>query len=292
MIKPKLFHVGISSGKDSSAALIYMLRESGVPKDQIIASFCDTGNEIGETYDHVRYLQDVLDHEIHWLKPELDFYELAVKKRRFPSPRARFCTHDLKMKPSKEFIDGLLRANHDVIAVSGIRADESEERSTLPEWGHWMDSYFGIWEWRPLIRWTIEDVFLFHKRHGIRLNPLYAKGAKRVGCFPCIMSRKAEIRNIANNWPERIDYIRERETFPDGRFSSFFARNKTPLAHRTRSITAKSGEVMNVPTIDDVVAWSRSKDRKGGNGQFVFDFWFENEQEDAGLCPTTIGACE
>lgn len=288
-MKQKLFHVGISGGKDSSAALIYMLKESGVPKNYIIASFCDTDNEVRETYDHVRYLEDALQHEIKWLKPELGFYDLAVKKGRFPSPRARFCTQELKMKPSKEYIDSLLRAGHDVVAVSGVRADESEERRTRPEWQHWMDSYFGVWTWNPLIRWTIEDIFLLHKRHEIKLNPLYAKGAKRVGCFPCIMSQKSEIRNIANNWPERIDFLREREIFPNGRFSSFFARDKTPLAYRSKEITAKSGEVMKVPTVDDVVAWSRSKDRKSSNGQRVMDFWFEDAQ-DGSLC--TIGVCE
>jgi 3'-phosphoadenosine 5'-phosphosulfate sulfotransferase (PAPS reductase)/FAD synthetase len=289
-----IYHVGVSGGKDSSGVLIWMLNESGIPKEQIVASFCDTENEIEETYNHVRYLSEALDHPIEWLKPELGFYDLAVKKKRFPSTKARFCTQELKMKPSKEFIDNLMRAGHEVIAVSGVRADESEERSKLPEWGDPMDSYFGIVEWRPLIRWSIEDVFLIHKRYGIGLNPLYAKGAQRVGCFPCIMSRKAEIRNISKNWPERIEFLREKEQFPDGRFSSFFARNKTPLVHRTQTITAKSGQVMNVPSIDDVVAWSRTKDSKKTNQlQYAFDFWFDDEtSDDAGLCPSTIGACE
>jgi 3'-phosphoadenosine 5'-phosphosulfate sulfotransferase (PAPS reductase)/FAD synthetase len=287
-----IYHVGVSGGKDSGAVLLWMVHESGIPHEQIRATFCDTGNEIEETYDHVRLLSDRV-HPVEWVKPELDFYQLARKKKRFPSTKARFCTQDLKMKPSKAYIDGLLAEGFDVIAVSGVRADESEERSKLPEWGDPMASYFGIKEWRPLISWKIEDVFLIHKRYGIPMNPLYVKGAKRVGCFPCIMSRKAEIRLIAKKWPERIDYLRSQE-LPDGLgFHSFFARNKVPLVHRTREIVTKSGERMKIATIDDVVAWTRTKDRKKHNRQYALDFWFdEDTSDDVNLCPSTIGACE
>lgn len=38
------YHVGISGGKDSGALLLWMVHESGIPADQIIATFCDTGN--------------------------------------------------------------------------------------------------------------------------------------------------------------------------------------------------------------------------------------------------------
>jgi len=269
-----------------------MVHESGIPREQIVATFCDTGNEIEETYEHVRLMSEKI-HPIETIYPPLDFYALARKKKRFPSTKARFCTQDLKMKPSKDYIDNLMREGFTVVAVSGVRADESFERSQLPEHGHPMDSYYGIEEWRPLLNWEIEDVFLIHKRYGIPMNPLYAQGAKRVGCFPCIMSRKSEIRLIADKWPERINFLRDQE-WGDGVFRSFFARNKVPLTHRTKEITTKDGEQMLVATIDDVVAWTRTKDHKKKNQrQFVLDFWFDDEMsDDAGLCPSTMGTCE
>lgn len=153
-----LYHVGVSGGKDSSAVLLFMIHESGIPHEQIRVTFCDTGNEADETYEHVRFLSETI-FPIEWIKPPLDFYELARKKNRFPSTKARFCTQDLKMKPTKGYIDSLMLEGYEVIAVSGVRADESPDRRDLPEHGNPMESYFGIKEWRPLINWTIVEVF-------------------------------------------------------------------------------------------------------------------------------------
>lgn len=286
--KPTLYHVGLSGGKDSSALLIWMANESGIPHDQIRASFCDTGNEADETYEQVRLLSErVLP--VEWIKPELDFYELARKKKRFPSTKARFCTQELKMKPTAKYLNTLID-EFEVIAVSGVRADESLLRSKLSEWGDPMESYFGVKEWRPLLKWTIVEVVAIHKKYGIPMNPLYAKGAQRVGCFPCIMSRKSEIRNIVKHFPERIDRIRaeeQRAINEYGRVSTFFPAKKLPKAFRSFSVILRDGTTVKVATIDDVVAWSQTKDGKQSKGQMTLEFWHEDE-----ICPTTFGACE
>lgn len=293
-MRDRLYHIGVSGGKDSTAVLLFMLHESGIPFTQLHATFCDTGNEAKETYDHIEFLSERV-FPIKWIEPELDFYQLARKKNRFPSTKARFCTQELKMKPSKLYIDSLLRRGFDVIPVSGVRADESRDRAKLSEWGDPLESYYGLREWRPLLKWSIEDVFLIHKRYGVPLNPLYGMGAKRVGCFPCIMSRKSEVRNIAKNFPDRIDFIRSQEWFDDkGNPHSFFPRKKVPPEFRSTPTTTKDGEIMNVAMIDDVVAWSKTKDKKHSRGQIAFDFWHEDETQDADyfVCPSTMGACE
>lgn len=283
----QIYHIGISGGKDSGALLLWMVHESGIPHEQIRATFCDTGNEVDETYNQVRLLSERV-FPIETIKPPLDFYELARKKKRFPSTKARFCTQDLKMKPSKEYIDQLLRDGFTVTGVSGVRADESHSRSKLAEWGDPLESYFGIKEWRPLLKWTIVEVVAIHKKYGIPMNGLYAKGAMRVGCFPCIMSRKSEVRNIAKNFPERIDFIREQEWVGEnGSLHSFFPRTKVPIEFRSVEVTTKDGRTVKVCTIDDVVAWANTKDKKHSHGQMVLDFWHEDE-----ICPTTMGVCE
>jgi 3'-phosphoadenosine 5'-phosphosulfate sulfotransferase (PAPS reductase)/FAD synthetase len=288
-----LYHVGISGGKDSTAVLLWMVHESGIPRDQIIATFADTGNEAQQTYDHIKLISEMV-HPVETIKPPLDFYELARKKGRFPSTKARFCTQDLKMKPSKEYIDNLLRQGYDVIPVSGVRADESRERALLPEWDNPMNNYYGLKGWRPILKWTIVEVVAIHKKYGVPLNPLYSMGAQRVGCFPCIMSRKSEIRNIVKNFPERIDVLREQEWMGENKMlHTFFARNKVPPEFRSKPIVTKSGETINVATIDDVVAWSRTKDRKRSKGQMALDFWHEEDEPvDAWVCPASMGACE
>ncbi len=57
-----LYHIGVSGGKDSTALLLWAVNESGYPRDRIVASFCDTGNEHQITYDYVRMLSDKVFH--------------------------------------------------------------------------------------------------------------------------------------------------------------------------------------------------------------------------------------
>jgi len=260
-----IYHVGISGGKDSTAALLYLLHKADIPRENIDATFCDTGNEHQWTLDHVAMLSEKV-HPIKTLKPERDFYELADHKRRFPGAKTRFCTQFLKIIPSQDHILELLKTKRPVVAVSGVRSDESDMRSRHLEWD--FSGELLTISWRPLIRWSIKDVYAIHEEFGIPLNPLYAAGAERVGCFPCIMSRKAEIRMIAQKFPERIDMIRQAEQDFEqkyGRFSSFFPAPTVPERFRSKPYTDKEGNAIKVATIDDVVRWSMTGNRAQGH---------------------------
>jgi 3'-phosphoadenosine 5'-phosphosulfate sulfotransferase (PAPS reductase)/FAD synthetase len=263
--KNTVFVVGISGGKDSSAALLWMLHESGHDHARIKATFSDTGNEHEWTYAHIKLLNDTV-HEIETIKPELPFFALAHAKHRFPSAKARFCTQHLKIYPSQKYIQRLRCWGLNPISVSGVRADESAARTDLPEWS--FSSVLQCPQWRPLIKWTIDDVIAIHRRHNVPLNPLYSIGAMRVGCWPCIMSRKSEIRTIALKFPERIDEIRRAEEKFEkeyGRYSSFFSRMTIPERFRTKAHQMPNKEIIMVATIDDVVRWSMTGDRAQGS---------------------------
>jgi 3'-phosphoadenosine 5'-phosphosulfate sulfotransferase (PAPS reductase)/FAD synthetase len=285
-----IYHIGISGGKDSTALLLWARYESGIPINQLRVTFCNTGNEAPATYRHVRMLSKKV-HPVIWLKPPLYFFQLARKRKRFPSTRARFCTQELKLKPTKAYIEKLQAGGYNVICLSGVRAQESVARAKLPERTPAWLSYFGCEEWRPLLYWKIAEVWAIHERYKIPRNPLYDDGMSRVGCFPCINSRKEEIRLIARKYPERIEMLREQEA----RFnningiSTFFPRNKVPLAHRTKEISTASGEKMKVATIDDVVQWSQTGQ---GGRQFTIDFDESTSSTDTNQCPSSIGACE
>lgn len=305
-----LNHIGISGGKDSTALLLWAVHESGYPKESLIVSFCDTGNEAPETYDFVAMLSEKV-HPVTTIKPERDFWELAKYKKRFPSARARFCTEELKMKPTKTFVQAFAAIGIEVVLHSGVRAAESEDRAKLPE--RELSLYFGMTVFRPLLQWTIEDVWAIHKRYDIAPNPLYSMGCARVGCLPCIMSRKREIANIAQRWPERIDFIRSQEgAVRNGcGYSSMFARDRVPDRYRTKEITTAprslavkqqasegqevipledvrrthiEGQKMRVCTIDDVVRWAINDP---AIYEEEFDFF-----EDAPACDSRYGACE
>jgi 3'-phosphoadenosine 5'-phosphosulfate sulfotransferase (PAPS reductase)/FAD synthetase len=233
--------VSISGGKDSTALRLLAI-EQGV---EHVAVFADTGHEHPETYRYVEYLEKETG-PIVWVKADftsdierkrrfvaekweadgvplervniaLDnlhptgnpFLDLCMLKGRFPSTRARFCSQMLKHEPIfEQVVDPLLEQGIEVISWQGVRADESLARRDLLRVE---DVGGGLWNYRPIIDWTVEDVFAMHDKHGIKPNPLYQQGMGRVGCMPCIHARKAELRAIAERFPEVIDRVEEWE---------------------------------------------------------------------------------
>ncbi|HEX4084333.1 MAG TPA: phosphoadenosine phosphosulfate reductase family protein [Chthoniobacteraceae bacterium] len=300
-----LNHIGVSGGKDSTALLIWALRESDYPRDSIVASFSDTGNESSVTYRYIDYLEDALQIGIIRVKPPKDFFELAKWKRRFPGAKARFCTQFLKIYPTAGLIRHLEARCKTLVLHSGVRAAESAARADLtPET---FDPVFGHWVKRPLLTWSIGQIWDYHHAHGIKPNPLYAAGMSRVGCFPCIMSRKSEIRRIATLFPEAIDRIREEEKISggaaNGNYSSFFPAKTVPVHQCSRTYVNCKGKTFRVATIDDVVRWSWTA-RGGKHRELDLDGitklsaeafnWEElpRLEEKGRSCPAGIGLCE
>ena len=166
----------------------------------------DTGWEADETYT---YLKEVLPRfvgDITWLKAPRQMEDLCIHKGMFPSRVRRFCTQQLKVFPMQKYLKQL---DDDVVNAVGIRRAESEARSKMLEW-EWSDG-FDCEVWRPLVNWTEQDVIDIHKQHSCPPNPLYLKGASRVGCWPCIFAKKSEIRFIAEQDPERVIRISKLE---------------------------------------------------------------------------------
>jgi 3'-phosphoadenosine 5'-phosphosulfate sulfotransferase (PAPS reductase)/FAD synthetase len=196
----------VSGGKDS-AALSLHLRELGIEHDRV---FLDTGWEADVTYEYLRgELTRVLGPIEEIANPRHKMAKLVLRKAMFPSRLRRFCTQELKVFPMQAYINGRVAEGEDVINTVGIRHGESAARSQMPEW-EWSDG-FDCEVWRPLVEWTEQDVIDIHHRHGLRPNPLYLQGATRVGCWPCIFARKAEIRLVAEIDPGRIDLVRALE---------------------------------------------------------------------------------
>lgn len=292
--RPKhINHIGLSGGKDSTRLLLWAIHESGYAPDSVYATFCDTGNENQITLDYIRYLEDKTGIGITTIRPGMDFFELARIKNRFPSAKARFCTYWLKIKPTIDYINATFRAGHTMTLHSGVRAAESNARAKLLE--REFDGNFLCEVRRPILHMPIEEVWKGHERYGVKPNPLYAMGMARVGCFPCVMSKKSEIRQIAAKFPETIDKLRVKENdFPNGKYSSFFAAKTCPDRFHSRRYTNRKGREFTVATIDDIVRWSQSS--KGAQiltGMNEFDFVDKlPEAEDAGRCSSSIGHCE
>jgi 3'-phosphoadenosine 5'-phosphosulfate sulfotransferase (PAPS reductase)/FAD synthetase len=195
----------ISGGKDSAAMSLW-LTEQGIDHDRV---FLDTGWEHPATYDYLRGELAAKIGPITWLSSPHKMVSTILRKGMFPSRQRRFCTQELKVFPMQRHLNALIEGGAELVNAVGIRAAESANRAKLAEW-EWSDG-FDCEVWRPLIAWTEDDVIAIHQRNDLRPNPLYLRGAKRVGCFPCIYASKAEIRLVAEIAPERIDLIERLE---------------------------------------------------------------------------------
>lgn len=206
------------------------------------------------------------------------FLDLCLLKGRFPSRRAQFCTAELKVIPieSQILIPASQRARDSEKFVRSIVAVRAEEGGARRHLGAYAWSDWQILKYRPIIHWTVEQVFAIHRRHGIEPNPLYKLGMKRVGCMPCINCAKPEVREIAARFPEEIERIAEWERIVGaaskrGASTFFTAKQSSPALKNNKSI-------------HDHVDYARTS-----HGGFQFDL--EHFMEPA-ACSSAYGLCE
>jgi 3'-phosphoadenosine 5'-phosphosulfate sulfotransferase (PAPS reductase)/FAD synthetase len=283
-----------SGGKDSQASMIWAVKEYGA--DVCEAVFCDTGWENPATYEHIKETTNQLGVKLVTLKSvKYDgMIDLARKKKRFPSTKARFCTEELKSKPA---IDYVLSHTENVIVIEGIRKSESFSRSLMTAQCTYFKYYFEplangkthsyrkkeIVEWckqhnadkiRPVFEWTAQQTIDYIRENGQQPNPLYFMGFTRVGCFPCIMSRQGAIKRIIENHPEQWKFLKEKEAeigttfFPPSYIPNWASTGKT-----------KSGKVFC--TAEDIERYLRNKNLTGD----LFE-------DDTPSCMSAYGLCE
>lgn len=310
--------IGFSGGKDSVASWIYLEKELGFKN--LTCLFADTGHE--EKRDFPKYMQQLKDDfgcpliriaptlldmkgelkpeniaeriggdpdDPNFWNQELDMEKLAILKRRFPSSMARFCTTILKLKPSKRWQEENYPDN-DFIRVSGVRADESANRARQNDWE--FDDFMSSWLWKPIFKWTAEQVFEIHRKHNIPWNPLYEQGSARVGCYPCINSRKSELFHIGKNRPDMFDDLAAMEmrvAKAVGKDAmSFFSNTKTPEKFHSETCE-NSGK--SFPNALDVKAWAMRDEPTQSHQEMMFGFQ-EDDDEDSDSCSSQYGLCE
>ena len=211
------------------------------------------------------------------------YLDLCIWKGRFPSRTNQFCTQFLKTEPLMDYQLGLIEQGlcEAVWAWQGVRLDESQSRRTrLQGTGacvrHFDEVGAGIFNYRPILRWTAADAFEAAELYGIRPNPLYRLGMSRVGCMPCINASKDEILEISKRFPGHIDRIEYWE-FMVAQASKHQAASFFPDPDRDAHLNRRG--------IRNVVEWSKT--RRGGQ---LMDFIRINEEPRA--CESAYGLCE
>lgn len=115
--------LGLSGGRDSAALAVYM--RQNYPDLEMQYFFTDTGKELPEVYDFLYRLEGFLGKEILRLNPDRDFdFWLRQYNNFLPSPQARWCTKQLKLRPFEQWVRPQIAEGNTIISYVAIRADE------------------------------------------------------------------------------------------------------------------------------------------------------------------------
>ena len=129
---------------------------------------------------------------------------------------------------------------------------------------------------RPVFEWSGQYVIDYIIENGQKPNPLYYKGANRVGCFPCIMTSKKELRAMIELTPEFIEKVNQAEIQSK---HSFFPSDYVPTKYCSQR--SKSGK--KYPLISDVVNYLT---------EFSGNLFEEDENLYNKSCMSFYGICE
>jgi 3'-phosphoadenosine 5'-phosphosulfate sulfotransferase (PAPS reductase)/FAD synthetase len=223
------------------------------------------------------------------LQPTGDpFLDLCMLKGRFPGAKSRFCTEELKLAPMTIIKQAIWAEGISTVEWIGERADESPARALKPALQrirHPGPLAVSQFLYRPVHGMTAADMFSITERHGLKPNPLYLMGAKRVGCWPCVLCGKDELINIANRTPDHIDRLREWELLV-----SEVSRRQCATFFPSADVPG-GDEDWALGKIDERVRWART-----GHGGRQLDLLRAAEMYDADrdglLCDSAYGLCE
>jgi 3'-phosphoadenosine 5'-phosphosulfate sulfotransferase (PAPS reductase)/FAD synthetase len=187
--KPTRHILSLSGGKDSTALAVYM--RDKVPEMEYV--FCDTGEELPETYEYLDKVEAYLGREIRRLKNNREGFAdlLAARKGFLPSPAARWCTQYLKIVPFEQYV-----GDDPAISYIAIRADEAHRKGYLSTKPNIRARY-------PFIEdgITKSDVTRLLYDSGLGM-PSYYEWRSRSGCYFCFFQQRNEWVGLLERHPD------------------------------------------------------------------------------------------
>ncbi len=187
--------LGISGGRDSAALAVWM-RENR-PEVELEYFFTDTGKELPEVYDFLDRLEGFLGKPIARLNPDRDFdYWLKEYGNFLPSPRTRWCTRQLKLRPLETWLRADLDAGQVVNSYVAIRADE-------PSRDGYQSTHENMRVHLPLREVGIDRRGVIELLEGAGVGePAYYQWRSRSGCTFCFFQQKIEWVRLMRQHPE------------------------------------------------------------------------------------------
>ncbi|MER8482403.1 phosphoadenosine phosphosulfate reductase family protein [Mesorhizobium sp. M0115] len=190
--------LGISGGRDSAALAVHMRQTR--PDLDLEYFFTDTGKELAEVYSFLDRLEGFLGRPITRLNPDRDFdFWLKEYKHFLPSPRTRWCTRQLKLRPLEHWLKDDLEAGVIVHSYVAIRADEPNREGYQATNGN-MVVHFPLRE-AGIDRAGVTDML---ESAGVG-EPEYYQWRTRSGCTFCFFQQKIEWVRLKREHPDAYE---------------------------------------------------------------------------------------
>jgi phosphoadenosine phosphosulfate reductase len=206
-----------SFGKDSMVVL-HLVRQL---KPDIKIIWNNTQVEYPDTYKFAEEITRDWNLEVFEAKPRHTFWELIkevgwpIDPRNSNGKRQKAtvrCCKELKKLPTLN----LLRQNKWNLYFTGLTRHESRLREfSAKKYGSYFYSKeWHLWKCHPILDWTTDDVWEYHRKFQLPHNPLYDKneieisGGIRTGCWPCPQAiRYGKLEHLRYYYPKLFNSI-------------------------------------------------------------------------------------
>lgn len=209
--------IACSFGKDS-VAVLHLVRSI---TDKFKVLWNNTLVEYPETYQFARSIIKDWDLDCIEAKPKKTFWDI-VEEYGFPvnarnakgekQVAAAKCCNELKKKPTRK----ALRETECDLYFTGLTRHESRLREfSARKYGdYFYSTKWKHWKCHPILNWTTDDVWEYHKTFNMPHNPLYdmdevsIDGGIRTGCWPCPQAIKyGKLEHLRNYYPKLFDLL-------------------------------------------------------------------------------------
>lgn len=257
--------ISFSGGRTSGFMLHHIAEFNGGIPDRCQVVFANTGREMPATLDFVQAVSDRWNIPIAWVEYDWKensgcrfrvvshnsaarngepFADLIRHKKYLPNQQARFCTGDLKVKPSKDYLRSLGWEHW--ISALGIRADEAGRVNREPQRERWQ-------RWYPLADANVSkhDVAAFWRKQPFDLQLVNINGKTPLGnCDGCFLKSEANLAALARDYPERHQWWQDMEELVSqtargaaARFRKEFSRKELQwsIQHQGRLFDVEDG---------------------------------------------------
>jgi 3'-phosphoadenosine 5'-phosphosulfate sulfotransferase (PAPS reductase)/FAD synthetase len=196
--------LGLSGGRDSAALAVFMRQHQ--PEVAVEYFFTDTGKELSEVYEYLGRLEGFLGRPIHRLNPDRDFdFWLREYGHFLPSPKTRWCTRQLKLRPFERWIKPDLDAGNRVISYVAIRSDEPQRVGHIATHPNLLVRF-------PFREHGVDKAAVFELLESSGLGlPTYYRWRSRSGCTFCFYQQKIEWVRLKREHPEAFEEAKRYE---------------------------------------------------------------------------------